>query len=478
MKTKIKNIAKTATIAVSSAVLGFALFLGLGATYATWEAPDGEIEGGKFMNLLKSILAEEPVWSQDGTLISDKAVKKARTIVDVNDDNIIYAENGNVIIRLGSQAQTTPSSGSLTAKLNSNTPDSQIIVGGSSNVKIASFDFDANTENADIEDLTVEFTVPAEAPSNSTNAIDSITLYYNDGTPVLKNDGSVATVANVTDGLASLTGLNLIIDSASDTTIDVYATINDVTNSADTAKSNMQFATKLSFANGEYNITGVTSGVSYSSITTDGASNNTATGNTMYIFTNKVVATKSIGADTTLGAGWKDTLKVQFTKNTGEAYLKALSIDINKTTSIGSSFGVCELKLVNNNFDTIASIDAGTGAALTGTQNFTVGTCATGTCAQSDLVNLRDVISEDEVYTVEAKIEGINESGNCDGSAASFGDDDEITFRVAINGNEPNTSDDYITWQDYGTNGQDGVAIKWIDLGNSSTTEIVNSLEM
>lgn len=101
MKTKIKNLFQRTTVITVSAFTAFVLFMGISITYATWEAPTGEVEGGKFMNLLGNIMDENPTWDESGNLVSKQAVKKARTLTDADDNTVVYSENGNVIIQLG-----------------------------------------------------------------------------------------------------------------------------------------------------------------------------------------------------------------------------------------------------------------------------------------------------------------------------------------------------------------------------------------
>lgn len=68
--------------------------LSIGVVIAA-NAPEGQVEGGKFMNLLNTILEQDAQWDQSGNLITNSSVKKSRSVVDENGTAVVTVQNGN-----------------------------------------------------------------------------------------------------------------------------------------------------------------------------------------------------------------------------------------------------------------------------------------------------------------------------------------------------------------------------------------------
>lgn len=324
------------------------------------------------------------------------------------------------------------------------------------------------------------------------DGINSVGLFYEDGTAVLKEGGQPAETGDTSSGRARIEDMDLIIPGDESTgTIIFVRTKLEAVDDDEPARSGMTFSVNLSFdePNGESEIRGEESGDELfvgDGITVDGAGFDTLGGDPMYILRNNVIAELSSGQTTQLTSGTREALKFELTPSGGEeTYLREVNVNL---TQSGAGFGVCELRLKDGSRVLSSIVVADDGAKLSGDQSLVINTCGAGdTCNPSDPVNNRHVIDTGgDTFTIEAVIEG-----DADGSAlvtdiedcaatpanATFGDNDDLTLELDINGNEPGSDD--ITWQDYGTDGDDGSVVRWIDLGedDESTTKIQNTLD-
>ncbi len=387
-------------------------------------------------------------------------------------------------------------SGVLDVSIKANeTPDSMAFSAEGSDTwyDVGVFEFEADDEDVKVAEMTVDIVgvsfdiggsggddsydcdgVPTSPPDDITcypDAIDALALFYDDGTPVLKDGGAAAETSDVADGTALFEDLDFLVAADQDMLMFVRARLNEVSDSQP-GRSGMTFAVNLSFddTTDESQIQGEESGseltVGGGELTVDGAGFDTLAGDTMFVFRQRVTAELSGSQTTTLSAGTREGLKFDVIATGGEeAYLK--EIDVNVATS-GADLGVCELYLKDGS-DILADVD--TGAALVGDILLTVGTCANGPCAPSEPT--RHVVDTGgDTFTLEAVIE----NAACAGVPV-FGDNDDLTFELDVNGTLPGFDD--ILWEDYGTDGTDGALVRWIDLGedDESTTKVTNTLE-
>lgn len=380
-------------------------------------------------------------------------------------------------------ARVLAQSGTLKVSLKaSETPDPAILLGAAANVPVASFEFDANDEKADIEDLTVGFTevntgviLAAGDVANDTDAIASVALYYADGTPVLKNNGSNATTFAIIDTLvpnykkALVSGLDLQIDTDTNKVVEAYVTLNDVNSSSGIARSGMAFSAALSLneASNDFDIKGYSSGASYLTVgalasvvdqirTDDGTTTaeKTTAGNNMYVMNNKVVATKAATQPTQLANGTQEALKFTLTPSgDGTTYLGDVTVTVDKTGA--STVGAVEL------YSGSTKIGSGTGTGSVAIAIDAPG--ATNDNVTIGGVNYNAISTAGETFTIKVTTSG--------GAT-----DDVVTIKLNVNTREvTGAADDSIVWRDYGTTGTDGIEIDWIDLGSDTVTSTIEN---
>jgi len=123
--------------------------------------------------------------------------------------------------------QTVGSTGTLTASVDiANTPDSKIVIAGSTMQKVGSFKFTAQNTSFTIQDLRVK----TFGESNN-SSISSITLKYKDAGG-LEKIVSQPILFSSTGGLATYTGLSAYIPQNTERDIDVYVDVQTVENGA------------------------------------------------------------------------------------------------------------------------------------------------------------------------------------------------------------------------------------------------------
>lgn len=378
--------------------------------------------------------------------------------------------NGTVNVPLTGTTFTIQANGTLTASLDDDkTPDASIVIAGQQNVPLSVFKLKSQYEEINVEDLTVtvvgvDTTATYTDVANDVDAVDSLSLYYyDDGTPVKKTTGQAASVSTLNSSAgAFFQGLDLVTPIVSDLYLEARVSLRNIdSNDANaTAKSGMAIAGILDLsvsgsATGEKTakVRGVDSGVllDAASINAD-LSEVTTQGDTLYVFNNKVIAEKSSNQDTSLGGGTEEALKLTLTP-TGDnnAYFEELTVDV-AVSGTGTALSTAA-------DEAILEIDGVQVATATAT----------------------DAANQTITFTPAAKV-SLKTSGSVAvvkfaNVAAGTGDTASITTEVKVNGNTPGA--DGIEWSDYGTDGTDGVAIKWIDLGTSdaSTTILANTLK-
>ena len=362
----------------------------------------------------------------------------------------------------GGTVFTLVSKGTLSVKLKAaDTPDSQILLAGASSpYALGAYEFDAEYEDVRVNDLAVLITGDGTAPANDHKALNTVSLYYkSSGAAVLKSNGQPASTNTINSaGLAILSSLNLLINKDEKIILLVKGTLNDIS-STGVAASGMAFSVSLQFnekANADFDIMGESSGSDYTSVGTagtdiitdigTGGSEKTAEGKRMYAYNNKVIATRAAIQPLTLASGTdRDLLKFTLTPSgDGTTTLKSVIATINLfdakvTDPNGAILAVSNVRLYS-------------GSVLIGTATCSGGASG-GTC--SFLISTPDEISPNgETYTIRSEVYNVEI-------------DDKITTSIAINADAPGS--DGITWRDYGTNGLDGVDVRWIDLGASDS---------
>jgi len=426
--------------------------------------------GDEFEIVLVADISSEATSNRQINMVLNTAQVSAE---DETGNNATVA-NGGANVPLAGTTFTLQANGTLTASLDADkTPDAAIVIAGQQNVPLSVFKLKSQYEEINVEDLTVtvvgvDTTAVYTDVLSDVDAIDSVSLYYyDDGTPVKKTTGQAASVSTLNSSAgAFFQGLDLVTPIVSDLYLEARVSLRNIdSNDANaTAKSGMAIAgiLDLSVSNsivaGTAKIRGVDSGVLLGAASINAAALNdevTTQGDTLYVFNNKVIAEKSSNQDTSLGGGTEEALKLTLTP-TGDnnAYLEELTVNVSvagTTTTLSTAAA-----------DAILEVD--------GTQ---VAIASAAVTAGNG--------SQTIVFTPAAKV-----SLKTGGSVAvvkfanvnaGTGDTASIATEVKINGSTPGA--DGIKWSDYGTNGTDGVAIKWIDLGSSdaSTTILSNTLK-
>ncbi len=363
----------------------------------------------------------------------------------------------------------------------SNTPD-EAIVSGEEDVPVAIFEFEAQNESAHIEDITLKI-VNADTTSelgidiaNDHNAIAEVALYDGStGAPVLTKNGSAARTVSISSGSAFFEDLNLIADEDDDLLFMVAVQLKEVSDNT-SARSGMAFALEID-TTGESTVRGVDSGNEISLATLSG---NTK-GNTMYVFANNVIAEKVDDSTNLVPASQDDLLRLTLTKaNSSDAFLHAVEADV----SISGGVTIDNVGLYNSSNELIsyskvptsgntyiltAGIEDsnGDGANDAGSAGangllFNTSSLAELPTSSGDLYD--GIKNPSETYSIRADI-------------ALTGGDAQVVTSIDINGSFPGV--DGIIWRDAGTDdGEDGVNIQWIDLGEAdeSTTKIEHVL--
>jgi len=329
-------------------------------------------------------------------------------------------------------------------------PVSQIIPDETQSAIVASAHFQPSVEAVIIRKLTVELNDINTGSlygdiANDSDMIEAVTLWYQDGTPVLTKDGIPAkTVAISLLGKAVLDNLNLAIPEKGERLfigLDTRAMFENQSGSAVTAE--------FSFGNNDADIRGFFSENQYGDEIVDAG---LADSPTVYILANKLVADTATGGTEILKSGSNEVLPFTLDVLGGdEAYLREVDVDVSKTSS-GDGFRVIALRL-RRDADIIASRSGGD---LTGKQTLTIGQCAGGDVC--DPAEEGGAIFKKTNLIVEAVIEPLGDSLN---------KSNNLTATININSAAPDRDD--IVWQDYGTGEDDGVEIRWIDLGREKS---------
>ena len=447
----------------------------------------------------------------------------------VNVDSSIYSEE------TGAEADNDIASGAtfilaqqgtLTVTLkSSDTADASIILGGTTGNYVGAFEFDADEENAQIDELTVlignvdtsailtetavDGTVGDAADViNDYQAIQKVGLFYEDGTAVKKTNGSDASTTSISaNGLhfakAKLNSLDLIIDRDTDEVLFVAVDTYEV-DTTTTARSGMAFDVSLSFNEGsdDFDVKGYSSGADYSTVaavgggadievddealdldadddqddtTGDPAVEATFAGNNHYIVNNTVTVTKP-SQSSALATGEKDALKFTLA-STGDGDTDLVMVKGN--LSVSSSAVTLDAVALYRGSELVAKCTSDGTTAVAGAGDFY---CLAGDTDGNGAIE--DGTDESVDVSIASSGDTFTIKPNITGTAA----ENSLTVSIDINatnitdgGNTAVTSaanNDGIVWLDYGTNGTDGVELDWIDLGSGdeSTSNIENTL--
>jgi subtilisin family serine protease len=397
--------------------------------------------------------------------------------VDVEDEEGDEAVVSNTEDVSSGATFTLVDRGLLTVSLDEATiPPSTIQIAGTTDVPVGVFEFTATNENIEVKDITVHISevdttgILGTDQANDTDAIDLVSLfYYADGTAVKKTTGQSAVVPTIdNNGNVFFENLDLIIEDGTKTLVEVRVDLNEMDDNKSfaTTKSGHTFTTSL-LLDTETNlakIRGVDSGdtLKDADITTDNDTTGTANdmtnaSETMFVANNKVIAElATTQADSPISGPNAELLKFVLNSsgdNSDTPYLKEVIVNVN--CSGPGTCGADVLRLYNDDNTEIASATAPT----TGTKQNGVWTL--------------DVASPDN-------IDGGSETYIIKGDVYSDNADNVLTTSININGNQPNTDADGITWKDGGSDGSNGLLFQWIDLGTSdeSTAKIEWSREV
>lgn len=331
-------------------------------------------------------------------------------------------------------------------------PDSFLALGGASDQFVASMKLAGLNEAVNIDSLSVKFDKLDTAGlyngsdsdvASDLNAIKTVYLRYSDGTAVLTDSGSEATTSTISNNKALFDKLNLSLGRLENMDILVYVDLNRI-NDTDIARSGMAFDAYYSHDSGSCDITGATSGTSYVCSDIDGDSK----GNGVYVFNNKVIATKSSEQEDKLLNTRREALKFNLSASEyGDAYFTGVkNVNIICSDMSGSGMKV-----------TRAGIYQGT--ELLGAL---VGANLCDSTIYIDFAEKQIISSNGDDFTVKLDIENAST-------------DDSIIVNLAVNSDTP--GEDSVCWEDYGTDGEDGMEICWIDLGDSFVTTIENEID-
>ncbi len=337
------------------------------------------------------------------------------------------------------------------------TPKSHIILGHSQDNIIASVKINPEIEPVDVEKLTVLITdidttaLYGDIPDDY-KMIDTVSLWYQDGTPIKEKNGPIARALSVdTNKKALFNNLQLTVPEGGE-----YYFIGINTHKMLNNKSGSSISANLSTDPDDYTIRGLWSNTQYNA--SDILFSQESSPN-QYILANKIVAQESDNQPTTLLKGENELLRFETSVVGGKSlFIHKILVDIAKTSDLSGGFRVDQLRLRYNG-NIIASID---GENLTGIQTLTVGQCAGDDICSANEGTRHEIFNTGtfllEAHTITA--------------GDTFSSKNALTGTIQINGSSP--GEDGIIWEDYGSGEDDGITIKWID--NSPNQEGVYSI--
>ncbi len=355
------------------------------------------------------------------------------------------------------------------------TPDSRILISGTEGNIVSGFEFESNLESIKLQDLTFSVvetdttsTLGRDVPHDST-AIDSLSLFFVDGTPVLKENGENASSGVVdADGKIKFQNLDLVVEE--DTPLVLYASVdlNDIAGNT-SPRSGMAFSIKLSADSGDHTLKGITSESDYDIGDVLADSN---TPKIMVVLKNEIAIVQEESQEILIPGNGVEILKFRILKSSqSEAFMRQLTLEI----SLTEDPRISNIALYNDDNELIAFDPF---FARSGPVTLVMGTIANeavnaGYAVDAD--NLAEfpagsgkmyesVGGDSEVYTVKADIAGINR-------------DDKITVVLRVNGSEPGTSSDGLVWRDEGIrSGEEGMDIQWVPFSDAMPEGILDQV--
>jgi hypothetical protein len=390
---------------------------------------------------------------------------------------------------LSSATFTFQGKGSLEVTLDNNTPESTIIIAGTTDVPVGVFEFGSTDEDIEVEELTVLISGVDTGylygdTVDDVRSIDAVSLfYYDDGTAVKKTNGQAATVPNIdaSTGKVLFQDLDLIIEDGDELLVEVRVDLNEMDdNDSDaTSRSGMAFHVALDLSEDDSEVRGVDSGdtLGDDDIAIDDEVNDlTNDGEVLYVMNNKVIAELASGQPTSTLVTRYDADLLKFTLNSSgdnsdTPYLQRVVARITGTN------GAC-IGYDGNCFEDLPDVDGGY-VSLYNDDNLLI--------ARADLSNSARVYGSDDNFLVdllvgdtsgdgvidqsftEDEIDGGSETYIIKADTYTTGADTAITTTIFINGDGFGGTEG-ITWKDGGSDGTDGVLVNWIDLGESDTT--------
>lgn len=322
---------------------------------------------------------------------------------------------------------------------------SKIIPDLSDDVLVASEKIDAENEPLIVDELTVvlqNIDTPELSRNiiNDIDMIDSVSLWYQDGAPVMTTEGEQAeTFAITSDGKATLNTLNLVIPEGGEQLfigVNTREMLDDASGSAITAK--------FSDDSDDHDIRGYWSQEQYGvNIFED------AEIPVQYILANKLVLTEIEEQPSSLFPGTRDILGFQGEVIGGDdLFLNEIEVDIQKTADAVNGFRVSKLHLLHEG-NLIASLS---GFDLVGEQMLVVGQCAGGDTCNNNAGIRGHEIGGTESFLIEAEIIP---------TGVGFSTNNALSATIDVNANSP--GQDGAIWTDYGSGENDGVQIQWVD---------------
>lgn len=332
-------------------------------------------------------------------------------------------------------------------------PTTNILLAGTEKNMIGSFFFEPVNEPAVIEKLVVKINdvnttgIFSDVPDDS-EMVGTVSLWYQDGTPFLKENGEPAkSSALQSDGTVLFEGLQAIIPEAGER---IFVGV-DILPMVQSRSGSTIFATIP--ASSETRILGYWSQKEMLLSSNIPPKSNPS----FFIFRSRLQVEKEADQSMTpLHSGDNELLKFTLSsEGDQEVFLRSLEVEISSFPNSGSdSFSVTGLRLLQGR----KIIASRSGGNLTGMQTLTIGSCALGDSCQSSDGN-RQEVQEPQSFLLEAEIS----------STGNFSPNASLEARIFMNGAEP--GNDGFLWEDYGTGHNDGSMIRWVPR-NDGLTEI------
>ncbi len=425
---------------------------------------------------------------------STKASAIANRTIDLTlTDTYVENEDGDIASVLGlpvdSAIFTITNTGLLSIE-SLPTAGDKIQVAGSTDLDFAKYKFIAQNEDVLLESIVLEvvelvtanyFSDAHSDTPNDRNAIQKLALFYDDGTSVKKVSGQSAEVNSLATNIATFSDLDLIAKKGEDLVIEVKADLRDMNSGVPSARSRSGHAIAIKLDASESagsSFTGLDSNSTIAPNVVAGINEKTPPSKPLYVFNDKVIAEESASqpSGSLVTGTMQEILKfdADFIGDTSdEPFLHFVNVAISgvggacvsSSSNCAANDGV--VSLYNGDNELVASVEndgSGQFPLMVGSIVSGSGTLSTDVVADAGAENLAgDPISiNGETFIIKADL-------------FTNGVDNFLSASININSDVLGIDD--IVWIDGGSDGTDGVAVQWIDLGTaSSVTEITNTL--